>query len=95
MTDTLFSARVSAGILNGTATLASGTVTITAAITANSRIVATIKDANPGAGGLTVGIEVPVASRNVGAGTFVIRANVAAGTINVLDTSTLDWIIIG
>ncbi len=82
-------------ILAGTDTLAAGTKTITAAITANSRIVVTLKDANPGAGGLTVGLEVPVAARNVGAGTFVVQANVAAGTINVLDTSTFDWVIIG
>ncbi len=82
-------------ILKGTATLVAGTVTISAVITANSRIVATIKDASPGAGNLTVGIAIPAASRNVGASTFAIQANVAAGTINVLDTSTLDWVVIG
>lgn len=79
---------------DGTATLSAGTVTISATITANSRILVTVKDANPGAGGLTIGFEAPVASRNVGAGTFIVRANVAAGTINVLDTSTLDWVVI-
>lgn len=83
------------GILKGTATLVAGTVTITAAITANSRIVATIKDASPGAGNLTIGLAVPSAGRNVGGGTFAIQANVAAGTINVLDTSTVDWVVIG
>lgn len=81
-------------ILSGTDTLSSGTVTITAAITANSRIIVTTKDANPGAGSLTVGFEAPVASRNVAGGSFVVRANVAAGTINILDTSTFDWMVI-
>lgn len=95
MSTTLFPARVSGGLLNGTTTLSSGTVTITAAITASSRIVATIMDASPGAGNLTVGIAVPSAGRSVGGGTFVIRANVAAGTINVLDNSTIDWIVVG
>ena len=60
----------------------------------NSRIIVTIMDASPGAGNLTVGLAVPSADRNVGAGTFVVRANIAAGTINVLDTSTFDWVVI-
>lgn len=81
--------------LSGTGTLASGTLTITTTITASSVIIVTMKDANPGAGNLTVGLEVPSASRNVGAGTFVVRANIAAGTINVLDTSTFDWVVFG
>lgn len=81
-------------MLSGTSTLISGTVTINAAITASSRIIITIKDANPGAGSLTIGFEAPVASRNVGGGTFVVRANIAAGTINILDTSTFDWMVI-
>lgn len=81
-------------ILSGTSTLASGTATITAPITASSRIIVTVKDANPGAGGLTVGLEAPSASRSVGT-SFVVRANVAAGTINILDTSTFDWVVVG
>lgn len=81
-------------ILSGTSTLASGTATITAPITASSRIIVTVKDANPGAGGLTVGLEAPSASRSVGI-SFVVRANVAAGTINILDTSTFDWVVVG
>lgn len=97
MADILFATRIASalGLQSGTATLAAGTVSITATITANSRIFVTVKDANPGAGGLTIGFEAPVASRNVGAGTFIVRANVAAGTINVLDTSTFDWLVIG
>lgn len=98
MNDILFPSRVSTvtgAIQAGTSTLVSGTVTVTAAITSSSRIVATIKNANPGTGNLTVGMAVPSSSRNVGAGTFAVQANVAAGTINVLDTSTIDWIIIG
>lgn len=90
------SARTSLGIQSGTSTLVAGTVTIVATITASSRIVVSIKDANPGAGGLTVGLEVPNATRVVGApGSFDVQANVAAGTINVLDTSTFDWVVIG
>lgn len=87
----------SGGVQSGTATLSSGTVTISSAnITSNSRIVVTIKDANPGLGNLTIGLAVPASGRSNGTpGSFVVQANVAAGTINVLDTSTFDWIVIG
>lgn len=87
-------AQMPVSILAGTDTLSSGTVTIAAAITASSRIIITHKDPNPGAGSLTISLAAPVASRNVGAGTFVVRANIAAGTINVLDNSTFDWLVI-
>lgn len=81
---------------SGTATLTAGTVTIsTANISASSSILVTIKDASPGTGNLTVGLAVPVASRSVGTpGSFDVRANIADGTINVLDTSTFDWTVI-
>ncbi len=86
--------RTNLGILSGSDTLNAGTVTITAAITANSRIVVTLKDASPGAGNLTVSLSAPSADRSVGT-SFVVRANIADGTINVLDTSTFDWMVIG
>lgn len=90
------SARTSLGIQSGTSTLVAGTVTIVATITASSRIVVTIQDAVPGAGNLTIELAVPNATRVVGApGSFDVQANIAAGTINVLDTSTFDWIVIG
>ena len=89
-------ARSNLQIQSGTDVLVAGTVTIVATITANSRILVTIKDANPGIGNLTIGLAVPSASRVVGSpGSFDVRANIADGTINVLDTSTFDWIIIG
>lgn len=93
--NTASGARTNLGLLFGTSTLSSGQLTVSAAITANSVIVVAIRDANPGAGGLTVGLETPVANRNVVGGTFLVRANVAAGTINVLDTSTFDYFVIG
>lgn len=69
----------------GTATLVAGTVTITATITANSRILVTRQN---GLG--TLGdLRVPSASRNVGAGTFVVES------ANILDLSTFDWIVMG
>ncbi len=77
---------------SGTATLTSGTVTITANITASSRIVFSLKG-NPAA--LTTQIVAP--TRNTGApGSFVVNGLVAALTVNGADnTTTFDWIIIG
>lgn len=91
----MFAAQTNLAGSSGTGTLVAGTKTIAANITANSRILVTIKDANPGAGNLTVGVSAPSAGRSVGApGSFTVQADVAAGTINILDTSTFDWIII-
>lgn len=82
-------------IRSGTATLAAGTVTISAPITAGSRILATMKDA--GAGALTgfADLEIPAASRNVGAGTFVVRAIDASKAVIGTAVCTFDWFVIG
>lgn len=79
---------------SGTATLAAGTVTIsTAAVSATSRVFFTLKDAANTS--LTTTYECPSASRSTGTpGSFVCRANIAAGTINTADTSTFDWMVI-
>jgi hypothetical protein len=78
----------------GTATLTAGTVTITAAITATSRILVTMKNA-PAA--LTTLLVVPSVSRTIGSpGSFVVNGLVAALTVNSADnTSTFDWEVIG
>lgn len=83
-------------IQSGTATLVAGTVTVSGVVlTATSRITATMKD--KGAGALTgvVGIEIPAAQRNVGAGTFVIRMIDATGAVVASAISTLDYHING
>jgi len=78
---------------SGTATLAAGTVSIAATITAASVIVATVK--TPANHTLTVDYAVLSADRSVGApGSFKITAVLAAGTINTADTSTIDWIVV-
>lgn len=80
---------------SGTGTLVAGTVTITAPITATSRITVTMKDA--GAGAITgfADLEVPSASRNVGAGTFVVRAiDASKAQINTAVCS-FDWTVTG
>ena len=77
---------------SGTATLVAGTVTIAGVpLTANSRILVTMRD--PGAGAITgfAAFSVPVASRNVGAGTFVINAIDDAKAVIVTATCTVDW----
>lgn len=80
-------------ILTGQATLVAGTVTITAAITANSVIVATWSDPDAA----TVGVlSIPTATRNVGAGTFVVNSVKADGTTPLnTDTGSFDWVVIG
>lgn len=82
-------------ITRGNATLVSGTVTISAPLTASSRIFATMRDR--GAGSMTgvVGFEVPNASRNVGAGTFVLRAIDGAGAVVATAVPTVDWMVVG
>lgn len=83
-------------IQSGTGTLASGTLTISANITANSRIMVTPN--TPKA--LTVVFDAPSASRVVGvsggSGGFVVNGLVAAGTLASTDsTSTFDWFVFG
>jgi hypothetical protein len=80
----------------GTATLASGTVTIAANITANSRILLAIKD--PGAGALTtfIGLDAPVANRTVGTpGSFVVNALANDKTTLTTAVCTFDWYVCG
>jgi len=48
----------------------------------------------PGAGNLTISLFAPVADRVLGAaGSFKPRAALADGTVNVLDTSDVEWTI--
>ena len=74
----------------GEITLVAGTATVpTSAVKATSRIFLTRTTANTT--GNTVEYVVPTKT----AGTsFVVRADVAAGTINVADLSTLDWFLV-
>lgn len=84
------------GIQSGVATLVAGAATVAVKVTANTRIVVSPKNPVPGAGSLTVNYGALVADRTPGApGSFIISALLAAGTINVLDTSDVDWIAIG
>lgn len=82
----------------GTGVLVAGVLAVTAGvqITANSRIVACIK--TPGGTFSDGGLDIPSGDRVVGepgVGAFTIRALVQAGTANVADTSTVDWIVVG
>jgi uncharacterized protein (DUF697 family) len=81
-------------IQTGTATLVAGTVTITARLTSTSVIQLT-RNTVGGTVTSTIMYAAPAATRNVSASTFVILAVVAAGTINVADTSTVDWVVLG
>lgn len=81
-------------VQTGTATLAAGTVTVTARLTSSSVILLTRKTAG-GTTTLTLGYSAPGATRDTSAGTFVILAVVAAGTINTADESVVDWVVLG
>lgn len=70
----------------GTGTLEAGSATISAPITATSRIQATYKTAAD----LTESLQVTAAGRNVAAGTFVVTNGVGGDS-----TSTFDWLVIG
>lgn len=82
-------------IQSGTSTLVAGTKSISATLTATSRIFITMKD--PGAGAITgfAGFDTPVASRNVGAGTFVVNAIDDSKATIAAAVSTFDWLVIG
>lgn len=93
-------ARGVAGAQHGTTTLIAGTTAlIPAHISATSSIVCTVKTSVPGAGNLTVEYSALDTDRVVGesgaGGGFKLTALNAAGTINVVDLSTLNWIIVG
>lgn len=75
---------------SGVATLIAGTIAVAfPALTASSRIFLQLKTANT----VTLTVQYVATTRVVGTG-FTIQANVAAGTINVADVSTLDWFVI-
>lgn len=81
---------------SGVATLVSGvSALISATITTSSRIVAFVK--TPGTPTLTVQYGALADDRVAGlasaSGGFKLTALVAAGTINVDDTSVLDWVV--
>ena len=82
-------------IQTGTVTLSSGvSAAIAANVSATSRIIGFLKASSPGSGNLTVGFAALAAGRINGTpGSFTITALIAAGTINVLDNSTLDWVL--
>lgn len=95
--DPLFYPRV----CKGTLTLAAGTKTLGSAeglfvfSTTTSSVSALRNTANTSTS-TTGGYAAPVASRVVGksgTGAVVIRAEVAAGTINNADVSTIDWLV--
>jgi hypothetical protein len=90
-TTTALAAAVAAAVQKGTTTLVAGVSPLVAAtITATSRIGFAIKD--PANGALTVKFAALTADRVVGApGSFRITALLAAGTINIADTSAMDW----
>jgi hypothetical protein len=71
---------------SGIATLAGGTITVTGVrLTTSSRIM--FGRNTPG--GMLGELSAPAASRNAGAGSFVINS------ANAGDTSTVDWLIVG
>jgi hypothetical protein len=92
---TAIDARNGSLIQSGTATLTAGdSGAIAATVTANTRIIVTLKTANTTT--LTTNYAALSGDRSVGApGSFKIKAVVAAGTINVADVSTVDWLAIG
>lgn len=80
----------------GTTTLVAGTKTVSGVtLTSTSRILLTMKD--PGAGAITGfgAFDAPVASRNTGAGTFVINAIDDAKATITTAVCTVDYLIIG
>lgn len=83
-------------IQSGTATLATGTKTVTGVkLTATSRIFLTMKD--PGTGAITGlgALDAPAASRNTSTGQFVINAIDDSKAVITTAVSTVDWMIVG
>ena len=75
----------------GTATLVGGTVTVSnVRLSANSKIMVTRNTPATALNNLCV----RSADRNIGAGTFAIRAESAVGVLGT-ETSTVDWVVIG
>jgi hypothetical protein len=77
----------------GTVVLVAGTATVsTAAVTANSRVFFTRTTSNT----TTLTLAYACTTKTPGApGSFVVQAQVAAGTLNNADISTLDWFVVG
>lgn len=87
---------VMGGILKGRATLVAGTHAAISApgLRGSSTIRVDFLRPVPGAGNLTISLFAPVADRVLGAaGSFMPRAALADGTVNVLDTSDVEWTI--
>ncbi|HEX8795460.1 MAG TPA: hypothetical protein VF765_31135 [Polyangiaceae bacterium] len=83
-------------IQSGTSTLVAGTKTISGVtLTANSRILLTMKD--PGSGAITGfgALDAPAGSRNTSAGTFVVNAIDDSKAVITTAVSTFDYLIIG
>lgn len=83
-------------IQGGTTTLVAGTKTVTGVtLTANSRILLTMKD--PGAGAITGfgALDAPAASRNTSTGQFVINAIDDSKAVINTAVPTVDYLIIG
>lgn len=83
-------------IQKGTSTLAIGTKSVAADITASSIIQITMRD--PGAGAITGlgALDVPVGTRVVGApGSFVVNAIDDSKNVIATAVSTFDWVVIG
>lgn len=77
----------------GTDTLSSGTKTVAATITANSRIFVTRKTTGGTAG--AGGLEVTASTRTPGTpGSFVVNSVGLTGTLVSTDTSTFDWLVV-
>lgn len=80
----------------GTGTLAAGTLTVTGVVlTANSRILLSMKD--PGAGAITgfADLDAPVATRNTSTGQFVVNAIDDSKATIATAVCTFDWLIVG
>lgn len=81
-------------VQRGTGTLTAGTATVSAALTANSRIYISMKD--PGAGAITnfASFSAPAADRDTDAGTFVVNAIDDSGAVINTAACTFDWLVI-
>lgn len=80
----------------GTGTLVAGTLTVTGVtLTANSRILLSMKD--PGAGALTgfADLDAPVATRDTSTGQFVVNAIDDSKATIVTAVCTFDWLVVG
>jgi hypothetical protein len=85
-------------VQSGTGTLSSGVLTVNTGITVSAQSVVIATRNTPGGTLSTNGLDAPSASRVVGGpgtGTIVINAILDNGTTQTLDTSTVDYLIVG